>query len=275
MPVSIIILTKNEELSLPGCLATLSWCDDIHVVDSGSTDQTVAIARRCGCQVQENPFLTFAQQRNWALDNCATKHDWVLFMDADEQSSPEFRRAVEEAVTNAQHEIAGYYCCFKVLMMGRWLKRSGYYPVWVFRVVRKGRGRFRDFGHGQKEGEIDGVLGYIKEPFLHYAFAKGWAEWVERHNRYSSQEARLRLEEGIPLRQVFHSKSTMRNIALRYWLTRLPGWPLLRFAHVYFFRLGFLDGYPGLVQSLNVSWYEYLIKLKMKELQRRARALPL
>jgi hypothetical protein len=139
---------------------------------------------------------------------------------------------------------------------------------------RRGRARFRDYGHGQKEGEVNGVIGAIREPFLHFAFANGWDAWVEWHNRYSSQETRGRLREKVPLRQIFERRPTLRNYALRHWLTRLPGWPLLRFGHVHLLRLGFLEGYPGLVQAVNVAWYEYLIKLKMKELRRRERGLP-
>jgi glycosyltransferase involved in cell wall biosynthesis len=272
--ISVIILTQDEASNLPDCLATLAWCVDIHVVDSGSTDRTVEIARRHGCRVLDHPFASFAEQRNWALDHCRVQHDWVLFLDADERCTEAFRTALLDAVAGAGSEAAGFYCCWKLMLMGRWLKRSGFYPNWQFRLVRGGRARFRDYGHGQKEGEVDGVIGYIEEPFLHLAFSKGWDAWVERHNRYSSQEAKARLREPVPFQQMFDRRPTLRNFALRCWLTRLPGWPLLRFVHVYLFRLGFLEGYPGLVQAVNVAWYEYLIKLKINEQRRRDRKLP-
>jgi glycosyltransferase involved in cell wall biosynthesis len=92
--ISVIILTKNEAHDLPRLLDSIRWCDDIHLVDSGSTDATVEIARSAGAHVAEHPFAAFGQQRNWALSNCAIRHDWVLFLDADEASTPEFHRAM-------------------------------------------------------------------------------------------------------------------------------------------------------------------------------------
>ena len=101
MSVSIIVLTKNEAADLPRLLNSIRWCDDIHLVDSGSTDATTEIARSAGVHVAENPFTTFGQQRNWALENCPIRHDWVLFLDADEASTPEFHRAMREAIAAA------------------------------------------------------------------------------------------------------------------------------------------------------------------------------
>ena len=107
--VSVIILSKNEEQDLPACLASLAWCRDVHVVDSGSSDRTVEIARAQGATVWTNPFTSFGQQRNWAIDHCAVKSEWILFLDADERSTPEFERAVVSAIGPAAPEVAGFY----------------------------------------------------------------------------------------------------------------------------------------------------------------------
>jgi len=122
--VSIIILAQDEQTNLPRLLQSIRWCDDVHLVDSGSTDQTTNIARAAGLQVRQHPFSSFGAQRNWALENCGVRHPWILFLDADEASTPEFEQAVQVAVTNAPERVAGFYCCWKMMLEDRWLKRS-------------------------------------------------------------------------------------------------------------------------------------------------------
>src|SRR6476659_6723527 len=100
--LSAIILTKNEEQDLPACLKSIAWIDDRIVLDSGSTDQTVALAQKASARVFTNPFQSFADQRNWALDHCEPKHDWILFLDADEQSTRAFEGSLQTAISRAQ-----------------------------------------------------------------------------------------------------------------------------------------------------------------------------
>ena len=269
--ISILILTQNEEANLPACLQSLAWCDDIHVVDSGSTDATVAIAQAAGAHVCSNRFDSFGQQRNWALAHCPIRSDWILFLDADECSTPEFHRAVFGAMAAAPERTAGFYCCWKMMLHGRWLKRCDSFPKWQFRLMRRGRATFTDFGHGQKEGAVDGEIGYIREPYLHFAFHTGWARWLARHNRYSDLEARERLDAAVSWRDIFSRHGSTRNKALKPLVSRLPGWPLAIFLIRYFLKLGFLEGRPGFVYCVNMAYYEFLIRIKMDEL-RRARA---
>lgn len=267
--VSIIILTLNEEQDLPMCLNALGWCDDIHLLDSGSTDATLEIAKSYGLTLHYNAFKSFGEQRNHALDTIVTKYDWILFLDADEVVTPAFQKALQNAVENADPEIAGYYCCWKMMLEDTWLKHCDNFPKWQFRLLKKGRARFTDFGHGQKEGEVQGTIEYIKEPYLHYSFSKGWAEWINRHNKYSSQEAKARIEHRPPFRTIFSSTSSIRNPALKSWLGRLPGWPLLRFVQAYIFNLGFLEGSPGFIYCVNMAYYEFLIQIKIRELRHK------
>jgi hypothetical protein len=152
------------------------------------------------------------------------------------------------------------------MLDGRWLRRCDGFPKWQLRVVRRGRVSFVDFGHGQKEGEIDGILDYLREPYLHYAFSKGWTAWFDRHNRYSSQEAEARLAAKISLKDMLSTNPSVRNKAFKPLVVRIPGWPLLRFILDYIFRLGFTEGRSGLVYCLNMAIYEYLIRLKAYEL---------
>lgn len=270
MSLSIIILTLNEERDLPALLESIRWCDDIHLVDSGSTDATLEIARAAGVQCSEHPFLGFGQQRNWALENCPLKYPWILFLDADEASTPAFKAAVLQAIASAPDSVSGFYCCWKMMVEGRWLRRSDSFPKWQFRVVRRGRAAFVDFGHGQKEGEVDGALGYVSEPYLHFVLGKGWSTWIDRHNRYSSEEARERNRTPVRWREIFNSNTSVRNKALKPLVSRIPGWPLLRFLQAYVFSGGFLEGRPAFHYCVNLAYYEFLIQIKQRELKRNA-----
>jgi len=269
--ISVIILTKNEEKDIPQCLESVSWSDDIHILDSGSTDKTVEIAKQCNVKVSHNAFESFGKQRNYALDNLTIKNEWVLFLDADEVVTESFKNAIEKAVLTADPQIAGFYCCWKMILDGRWLKYCDNFPKWQFRVLKKSRARFTDFGHGQKEDAILGGIGYIKEPYLHFGFSKGWSHWIDRHNRYSTQEAVARLQNCPPFKNVFSRCASVRNTALKSWLSRVPGWPVLRFLQAYIFNLGIIEGIPGLIYCLNMSYYEFLIQIKMREIKSQER----
>lgn len=265
--VSIIVLTKNEEKDLPACINSVSWSHDIHVLDSGSTDMTIAIAEKAGAVISNNPFTSFGAQRNFALDNLSIKNEWILFLDADEVVTDKFRIAMFDAIDKADDKAAGFYCCWKMMLEGRWLKYSDNFPKWQFRLMRKGMARFTDFGHGQKEDCVQGTIGYIKEPYLHFGFSKGWTHWVDRHNRYSTSESVVRLNDCPPFKNIFSSHGSFRNPALKSWLSRLPSWPFLRFVHAYLINLGFLEGGQGFRYCINMAYYEFLIQIKMKEIR--------
>jgi glycosyltransferase involved in cell wall biosynthesis len=269
--LSVIILTKNEALDLPACLRSLTWCDDVHVLDSGSTDDTINIAQDFGARVCSHPFESFGKQRNFAIDNLDIRHEWILFLDADEIITDKLRRAMHNAINTATDEIAGFYCCGKLMLGNTWLKRSDNFPKWQFRLLRKGRARFTDFGHGQKETAVMGKVKYIKEPYLHYGMSKGWAEWIDRHNSYSSKEAIARLDNCPPFKNLFSRHKSTRNPALKSRLSRIPGWPFLRFFLTYFVALGFLEGPAALVYCVNNFYYEFLIQIKLREIQKRRR----
>ncbi len=269
--ISIIILTKNEEKDLAGCLDSIKWCDDIHLLDSGSKDQTINIALQRGVKIHNNEFKSFGQQRNFALDNVVLKNDWILFLDADEVVTEKFRSNIFESVKNAGEEVAGFYCCWKLMLEDKWLKQSDNFPKWQFRLMRKGRARFTDFGHGQKEDCVMGKVAYIKEPYLHYGFSKGWVNWMERHNKYSDSEAIARLKNCPPFRNMFSSRGSIRNPAIKSWMSKIPGWPFLRFCYAYIFNLGFIEGIQGFNYCMNMAYYEFLIQLKMREIKKASK----
>ena len=265
MSVSVIILTKNEEADLPRCLEALKWTDDVHVLDSGSTDRTVEIAKAFGAKCHYRAFDSFGKQRNWALENCSPCHPWVLFLDADEVVTQEFADEIARAAATPEADIAGYYCCWKTMLDGQWLRHSDAFPKWQLRLVRLGAATFKDFGHGQKEGEVLGRLQYVKAPYLHFAFSKGWSFWIDKHNRYSSQEAEQRWAAKVTWAGLWQAHSSQRNTSIKVLVSRIPGWPLLRFIHAYFWTLGFLDGRAGFRYAVLMSYYEFIIRLKIAE----------
>ena len=273
--ISVVILTKNEEHDLPACLHSIAWSDNIHVLDSGSNDKTIEIAIEAGALIFQNPFISFGAQRNFALDHLVIKNNWILFLDADEVVTEKFRAAIFAAINNADENVAGFYCCWKMILEGRWLRYSDNFPKWQFRLMRKGRARFTDFGHGQKEDCVLGEIGYIKEPYLHYGFSKGWSHWVDRHNRYSTNEAIVRLNNCPSFKNTLSRHGSIRNPALKSWLSKLPGWPFIRFFHAYFINLGFLEGTPGFIYCINMAYYEFLIQIKMREIKNNAKQSPI
>ncbi|HZR77827.1 MAG TPA: glycosyltransferase family 2 protein [Chthoniobacterales bacterium] len=271
--LSIIILAHNEAENLPACLDSVANFGALIVVDSGSTDGTQEIARRAGAQVYDHPFSGFGAQRNWAIENCEPKREWILFLDADEVATPRFRAEVERAIQSAADSMAGFYCCWKMMLGSQWLRRSDSFPKWQLRIVRRGRADFIDSGHGQKEGRTEGELGYVREPYLHYALIKGWEAWWAKHNHYAEQEAIDRLSRSPSLAELFSTDPSRRNRALKPLLSRMPGWPLLRFIHMYVLKGGFLEGREGFAYCASMGWYEELIRAKMSRLEQRGVAL--
>ena len=263
--LSILILTHDEERDLPRCLSALAgFGAEVVVVDSGSSDGTVAIALAAGARVVSHPFRSFGEQRNWALDHAGITAEWVLFLDADEVATPAFRAAVEDALRLADGKVAGFYCCWKTMLGERWLRRCDSFPKWQFRISRRGRARFIDSGHGQKEGEVEGEIGYVREPYLHYAFSKGWEAWWAKHEKYAAQEAQDRAAWECSLRHLFAGDPSRRNRALKPLVSRLPGWPVVRFLHMYVLKRGFLEGSEAFIYSRNIARYEALIRQHMR-----------
>ena len=152
---------------------------------------------------------------------------------------------------------------------GRWLKRSDSFPKWQLRIVRRGRADFIDSGHGQKEGRVDGELDYIHEPYLHFPLSKGWEEWWSKHNQYADEEAADRLSRSPSLTELFSKDPSRRNRALKPVLSRIPGWPLLRFLYMYILKGGFLEGREGFKYCAGMGRYEQLIRAKMRRLRQR------
>jgi glycosyltransferase involved in cell wall biosynthesis len=267
---SVVVITKNEAQNIRRCLASVQRVSDVVVVDDFSEDETPQIARSLGARVISHRFENFAAQRNWALENADLKCPWALMLDADETLTKKADDEIAEAVAAASDEVAGFLLCRKTIFLNRWLKYSDGFPVWIMRLVRRGRAKFVDSGHGEVAvPPVDGILGRIKEPFIHYPFSRGLTHWLARHNDYSSREAGLEASAQLPWtwREIFVGAAPERRKALRNLARRVPLRPLLRFLYQYVWKWGFLDGRAGLDFSLLMAAYEWIIVLKRCELE--------
>lgn len=275
MSVSVVILTLNEELNLPACLESLAWSDDVVVFDSFSSDSTVEIAERLGARVVQREFDSYSSQRGAALSEVEYKHDWVLMVDADERWPKELFEEMAEAI-QSNEEVTLYHFLRKDMFMGRWLKRSSGYPTWAGRLMKIGSVTIeREIN---EEYHTDGGKGYLKGHFIHYPFNKGIAYWFERHNRYSSMEAvKLRSETRVSMdwKGFFSRDPAVRRKSQKQLVYRLPGRPVIVFFGLYLLKGGFLDGKAGFNYSLMRAVYEYMISLKMRELNRTEAGKPI
>lgn len=263
---SILILTYNEEVNLPPCLDSVSWCDDVWVLDSGSTDRTLEIAKKRGCKILSRKFDNFGDQRNYAIDNADFKYSWVFDLDADERFTPELRDECNKMVQ--LDEKSAYYCSYKNIMWGKWLKHSTGFPVYQMRFHKLGEIRFVPFGHGQKEGDSKRGVGYLKEPYLHYNFSKGLSHWFAKHVQYGYREALLRIHEDDNPAKIVGSDKVSRRRRLKRWSYHFPARPLFKFLHVYFVRGGFLEGRAGLHFSFMQAWAIFVYDSIYKDMKR-------
>jgi glycosyltransferase involved in cell wall biosynthesis len=273
--ISVLILTLNEEINLPGCLESVKWCDDIVVFDSYSTDRTPEIAGSAGVRFVQREFDDYATQRNFGLNEIEYKHPWVLMIDADERPTPELKREIQKAMKSGDEKITLYRVRRKDMFMGKWLRRSSGYPTWFGRFFRIGKVRVeREIN---EEYHTDGKIGHLHEHLIHHPFNKGVAYWFERHNRYSSMESKAYIQEirkPLELKKVFSSDPTIRRKTLKQIAYHMPGRPFTVFIYLYLIRLGLTDGKPGLTYCIFRSIYEYMIDVKVKELKRREQGLP-
>lgn len=271
--ISVLILTLNEQQDLPGCLDSVAWCDDVHVLDSLSHDATASVALARGARVQKRPFDDYAAQRNFGLHSLPFKHAWVLVLDADERVPQRLR---DEMLVRVRDTVAVAFRIRRRDFLGNtWLKHSQLSP-WYIRLVRP-----KQVHYERKINEIlkvDGPIAELAEPFDHYPFSKGMAHWLAKHNTYSSMEAehivqsRQRDTEFSVVQAFVNRDFNERRYHQKELFYRLPGRPLLKFALVYLLRRGFLDGRAGFTYAALQSIYEYMIVLKTRELRLRGQA---
>ena len=266
--ISVLILTRNEEKDLPGCLESVSWSDDIHVFDSFSDDRTVEIARAHGANVVQRKFDTYAAQRNAALRNLPFRYEWIFLPDADERPTAEMVAEIQRIASSAPGEIAGYRVRRRDFLNGTWLKHAQMSP-WYIRLVRRGRAHYSR--EVNEVLEVDGAVSELTSYLDHYPFSKGMAHWLAKHNTYSTMEARIIAaglgEQRLSLRAALFEKDFhARRVAQKALFYRMPGRPLIKWLYLMLVRGGILDGRAGLTYANLQALYEYMIVIKTREL---------
>lgn len=276
MSVSVLILTLNEEINLPGCLDSVNWSDDIVVFDSFSSDRTVGVAKSFGARVVQRKFDNWSAHQNWAVENIEFKHPWVWYVDADEVTPPELVQEMKEKCSDSLCTEVAFNVRRRNYFMGRWLKHGGMYDVWITRLFKPDKIRWER--EANPVAIIDGPVGFLQNHFEHYSFNKGFYAWFEKHNKYSDYEAEETLKSlrngDFKPSEVFSRDPAIRRGALKRLSFRIPGRPFAKFAYMYLLRAGFLDGRAGLTYCALQAIYEYMICCKVKELRRREKGMP-
>jgi glycosyltransferase involved in cell wall biosynthesis len=265
--VSVLILTRNEEQDLPGCLASVAWSDDVHVLDSESTDNTIEIAKNAGAIVTVRPFDGYASQRNAGL-MLAFKNDWLMMLDADERVPQALADEMYLYVKSAPKNIAAVRLRRRDIWWGSWLKHAQISPFYV-RLIRLGQARYE-----REVNEVlvvDGDIHDLNSPFDHYPFSKGLSHWIAKHNIYSSMEADV-IARGLVQKPslkiaILGNDFNERRLHQKAIFYHLPARPLIKFFYMLLVRRAFLDGWAGIRYAILQSIYEYFIVLKTKEIQ--------
>lgn len=270
--ISILILTKNEEQDLPSCLTSVAWSDDIHVFDSFSDDQTVTIAKEFGAIVTQRIFDGYASQRNASLKNLNFKYPWVFILDADERIPKQLVPMLLEKINFGDKNTNGFRIRRKDYLGNTWLKYSQISPFYI-RLVRVGKASYhREINEVLLvEGQVEDIDGF----FDHYPFSKGFTHWLNKHNSYSTMEAKRWLEEQTDnekfslKKAIFNKNFTEKRYHQKGLFYKLPGRPLIKWFYMVIVKRAFLDGRAGLTYATLQSIYEYFIVIKSKELMKK------
>ena len=274
LPVSVILPVKNEARNLPSCLESLRGVGEVYVIDSASTDSTAEIAREFGATVVQFHYGGgWPKKRQWALDSLQLKYDWVLLLDADEALTPELIAEIREAIYSSQAD--AYYIGLEMFFLGKRLRHSGasFHKLCLF---RRGMARFECRIREQDSSMCDmevhehviasGTCGTLKNTLLHRN-VESLARYIQKHNEYSNWEARVWTGPSLTeeLQPALWGTQAQRRRWLRKKFFFLTGSPALFFLFKYFFRLGFLDGVPGLIYCAFQAIQFFHIKAKIYE----------
>lgn len=268
VPVSIIVLTRDEESNIGICLDSFEWADEVIVFDSHSTDRTVEIANEKGVKVVQRQFDNFSAHKNWAIDNLDLCHDWIFFINAAERGTPLLAEETRTIVSDPA-SLNGYYVAGENWLWDKPMRAI--YPNFNLRLSRRGKGRYEDrIVH--EHMVIEGPAGYLKNHLIHMD-TKGMARWYDRHNHYSSMEA---VETWRSLNALKKKSSNPAEVAARsperrrgfkpFADRRLPARPIWQFLYLYIVKRGIFDGRKGFRYCFLKMFYDYQVALKLEEL---------
>ncbi len=282
IPLTVIVLTYNEEKNLQQCLRSVSgWTESIFVIDSGSSDRTVEIAENCGAPVFEHPFKTHTAQWCWALESLPIRTDFVLGLDADQRVSPELRDELIWLFSQEQTRLdaaGGFYAKRRQVFRGQWIRHGGYYPKHLLKLFRRDKVFFDENDFLDHHFYVRGRIGILGNDLIEDNHNENdIAFWIEKHNRYAqlhAKEEMLRRGNGAlesPVKPELFGSPDQRSLWFKKRWLYLPLYvrPFLYFFYRYFFKLGFLDGKQGFIfHFLHAFWYRLLVDIHVDEMRK-------
>jgi glycosyltransferase involved in cell wall biosynthesis len=277
LPLTVIIPVRNEAHNLPRCLESLKGVGEIFVIDSQSTDDTVAIAQSHSAKVVQFHYAGgWPKKRQWAMDTLPLAYDWILLLDADEVLPPELADEIQSAMQDPHAD--GFYISLQMYFLGRRLRHSGA-SFWKLSLFRKGRGHFecrlQDQDASMADMEVHehvvvtGATRKLIHPLIHHN-VESLSSYIQKHDEYSNWESRVLLSQDASARELPPSlwgTQAQRRRWLKLRLVSLPGSPVLLFLYRYILRLGFLDGVPGLIYCGFQAIQMFHTKAKIYELR--------
>ena len=280
LPVSVIVAARNEARNLPRCLQALQEFAEVYVIDSQSTDATPEIARSFGAKVIQFHYQGgWPKKRQWAMETLPLAFDWILLLDADEALTPALVNEIRHAVQN--RDISGYYISLQLQFLGRTL-RHGDATFWKLSLFRRGKGRYecrlKDQDSSMADMEVhehvvvDGPTAKLRNPIIHHN-VESLSRYIQKHDEYSNWEARVLLQSEESSRELppaLFGTQAQRRRWLKKHLYGLAGSPVLLFLYRYLFRLGFLDGTPGLIYCGFQAVQMFHTKAKIYEVKAKA-----
>jgi len=282
LPISVVVLTLNEERNIGDCLGSVvGWANEVVVVDSGSGDRTVAIAESRGARVVGHPFDSHSSQWSWALDCSGLQSPWVFGLDADQRATPELVESLRRTFSESgprNRAIVGFYVSRRQVFRGRWIMHGGYYPKYLLKLFRADAVYFDEHDlmdhHFYVRGETAKLAGDIIED---NANEQAISFWVAKHNRYAALVAREELARQASASAWPQSPALFRSPDQRVmWLKQrwygLPLYirPALYFVYRYALRRGFLDGKQGFIfHFMHAFWYRLLVDINLDEIRNR------
>jgi len=280
--ITAAVLTKDDEKNLPLCLERLGWVDDLVVVDSGSSDKTLEIAKQFKARIFINNPEKFihADQRNWVLDHAGIKTDWIMNVDPDEIITEKLKEKILASIAGAGQDVSAFLVCSKLMLQQTWLKHSVGFPLWHDKLYRFGEVRFK--GGVWEKFDTKGKVEKIAEPFLHFPFKKGIGPWIDKHQCYAKFWAeQLMLQNSYSLLDLIkvlffpHQEGKKTKTLQAFSVSVISISPFLRFFYHYFFKLGFLDGKGGFLFARMMAHYQFMIYLYYREAKENAKCLRL
>ncbi len=249
--LTAVILTLNEARHIVPCIESLRWADAILVLDSFSTDETVALAEEAGVRVIQHPFENYSQQRNVALD--AVKSEWLFFVDADERATPELAAEITRIIAADRAEV-GWWAPRHNIILGHRMRGAGWRPDYQLRLLRPDRARYDPRRAVHEEAQLDGPTGHLTHSLIHYNYDT-LGQFIAKQRRYTDYDVGILIEKGIHPKAATPYTQLLRHFWWRF--VTLGGWR---------------DGFHGLLLSALMGYYEMIKYRKVRIKYRKVRA---